>query len=118
MTKDRKVEQMDYYTNIGNQIRNYRKKHHISQAEFAEKLEISTNYLSLIERGLRSPGFSTFLKVIDETHISADQLLQDLTVKGKENKTNELTKKIENLSPKNRKTVEAVLDVLLANLTE
>lgn len=109
---------MDYNANIGKQIRNYRKQHHISQADFAEQLEISTNYLSLIERGQRSPGFTTFLRVIEKTNISADQLLQDLTPSGKKNKTNELTKKIEQLSPKNRKTVEAVLEILLANLTE
>lgn len=51
--------------NIGKYIKELREKRNISRAKLAERVGISQSHLEKIESGQRSPGMSTFWKVIE-----------------------------------------------------
>jgi transcriptional regulator with XRE-family HTH domain len=51
--------------NFGNRVRSIRLARRKSQEEFAELLEISVDFLSLIERGVNAPSFEN-LEVFSE----------------------------------------------------
>ena len=51
--------------NFGNRVRSIRLARRQSQEEFAELLEISVDFLSLIERGVNAPSFEN-LEVFSE----------------------------------------------------
>jgi transcriptional regulator with XRE-family HTH domain len=44
---------------FGKKLRAFRKERHMTQEEFAELLNISVDFLSLVERGLNAPSFES-----------------------------------------------------------
>ncbi|WP_263377356.1 helix-turn-helix domain-containing protein [Granulicella paludicola] len=44
---------------FGKKLRSIRKRHGLTQEKFAELLDISVDFLSLVERGLNAPSFET-----------------------------------------------------------
>ena len=44
---------------FGKKLRSIRKSRHMTQEQFAEFLDISVDFLSLIERGLNAPSFES-----------------------------------------------------------
>ncbi len=69
---------------IGKIIQNYRKQKGLTQDELAEKVDISTNYLSKVERGLNILNTETFLKMAEVLSFS----LEDFGVEIKSNNIN------------------------------
>ena len=64
---------------IGSKIKFYRKrKTTLSQEQLAEKLNISQSHMSGIERGVKLPGFITFLQIIEELEITPNDLLENV----------------------------------------
>lgn len=51
---------------IGGELKKLRKKRGITQADLAQKLKLSENYLSLIENGHRLPTLTTLLQILEE----------------------------------------------------
>jgi transcriptional regulator with XRE-family HTH domain len=104
---------------LGKRIREQRKRMDLSQAKFAEMLDISNHYLSEIERGSKMPSIKTLVKIVNGVGVSADVLLRDEVEAGKPyvlNELNELTERMKHLSPPQLKLVSSVLDTLLENL--
>jgi transcriptional regulator with XRE-family HTH domain len=60
--------------NIGNTIKELRKKKEISQGEFAKLCEISQTSLSQIETGAKSPSKTTLKKICEQLDISEPML--------------------------------------------
>lgn len=48
---------------FGTNLRHHRKAKHLTQAELAEKVALSTEMISKIERGIASPSFATIEKL-------------------------------------------------------
>lgn len=44
---------------FGKKLRSIRKRHNMTQERFAELLDISVDFLSLVERGLNAPSFES-----------------------------------------------------------
>ena len=65
------------YREIGLKISYYRKKRGYTQAQLAEKVNLSTNYLGLIERGNngRSYSIEVLLKISDALDVDVRLLL-------------------------------------------
>lgn len=59
---------------IGNRIFIRRKELEISQKEFANRLHISNNHLSNIERGRSAPSFLLFLDICAELKTNTDYI--------------------------------------------
>jgi len=103
---------------LGKRIREQRKRMALSQAQFAEMLDISNHYLSEIERGSKMPSIKTLVKIVNGAGISADVLLRDEVDAGKPyvlNELNELTERMKNLPPPQLKLLRSVLDTMLEN---
>ena len=62
---------------LGARIKEARMRRGATQADLADKLDISVAYLSLIERGGRNPPITTFLAVARALGVSAGVLAED-----------------------------------------
>lgn len=65
------------YKEIGLKIAYYRKKKEYTQAQLAEKVGISTNYLGMIERGNQGKSFSlgTLFLIAQALEVKPEELL-------------------------------------------
>ena len=64
--------------NIGKKIKLARAKANYTQEELAEKLSLSTRYISQLERGIAFGSASTITSVCKALNISSDFLFNDL----------------------------------------
>lgn len=62
-------------TGIGKRIRKLRLQHGLSQEEFAESIDVSTNFVSELETGKKGMSVDTLCRISKEYHISADMIL-------------------------------------------
>lgn len=60
--------------NLGGVIRDIRKSNGFTQEEFAEKLEVKTNYVSMIERGERTPSLNLLADISDTFGVELHQI--------------------------------------------
>ena len=53
-------------------------KKRIGQSEqFAERVELSANYVGDLERGVKIPKLETFIRIVEVLDVSADVLIRD-----------------------------------------
>lgn len=97
------------YSAIGKRIRLYRKKKGWTIEKFAERLELSSTHVGLIERGENAPGLETLVRIANTLEVSTDMLLSDSLSIGYMLKSNEIGEMITDLSKEDR---DLVLDVL------
>ncbi len=62
---------------IGENIRTYRKKKHLTQKELGELVGISNTYLSDMEIGRTNPSIKTLKKIAKGLEINYMELLRD-----------------------------------------
>ena len=102
---------------MGKRIRALRKKHDKqTQDKFSEAIGISITYLSEIERGIKMPSVNTLIKIINELGISADVLFRDEVIAAKPYVLNEMTERMQDLSPPELKMISDVLNAILVNM--
>lgn len=101
---------------LGSKLREARKAKGYTQEALAEKADIGVMYLGEIERGIKMPSMNIFIKLIEALDISADYVLRDELTSGKEYVFDEITKKLDNLTPQQRKTATDILNAYIQNL--
>ena len=101
---------------MGKRLREARQKKGYTQHSLARIANISNVYLGEIERGLKAPSLSSFIKLIEALDISADFILRDELTSGKEYIYDEIIQKLNHLTPKQRKTAADILDAYLRNI--
>ena len=57
-----------------NEVKKYRKSNSLTQGQLAELLEVSKDYVGMIERGKRTPGFKLAKKIADCFLVTVDDL--------------------------------------------
>ena len=102
--------------NIGRRIKEARAKRGLTQEQLAEKTDITIVYLSELERGVKLPSLTVFVNIAEALHVSTDSLLRDDLETGKEYIYDDLTKKLERLTPKQRIAVAEIVDAYIRNL--
>lgn len=60
---------------IGKRIRDYRVKNNLTQAQFSETLDVSTNFISEIETGKKNISLETLCRLCEKYDLSADYIL-------------------------------------------
>lgn len=100
---------------IGKRIKEQRKKNKLTQEQLSEKLGISKNHLSAIERGVYRVQIETLVMIINCLGCTADDLFCDVIDKGYMIKSSRLSEKIEKLSPDEQNRILAVVDTLVEN---
>lgn len=98
---------------IGKYIRKYRLLRNMRQEDLAEKVNLSTNYIGMIERGEKIPALDTFVKIVNCLDISADILLEDVITSGYKVKNSILSEKLESLPPVEQNRIYAVIETLI-----
>lgn len=101
---------------LGKRIRESRIKKGYTQKNLADRAEIGIVYLSEIERGIKMPSLTIFIKIINALEVSADYVLRDELPSGKEYICMEITEKLLILTPGQRKIASDILNAYLNNL--
>ncbi len=101
---------------LGKRIRAARTKCHLTQAQLAEKVNISNVYMSELERGLKSPALPLLISLAEALHVSIDSLLRDDLNGALVVVNNEITEKLATLTPKQRVAVLDLLDTYMRHL--
>ena len=101
---------------LGEKLRQARQMKGYTQYSLAEMANVGNVYLGEIERGLKMPSLNVFLKLIEALDVSADYILRDALTSGQEYIYDEITQKLKNLTPGQRKTAVDILDAYLRNL--
>jgi len=55
-------------------IKLYRKKHQMTQAELAEKIKVTQDYVSMMERGIRKPGLEVAYRMAKAFGLSMEEI--------------------------------------------
>lgn len=98
-------------TDIGKIIQKLRKDKNLTQEELAEKIDLSTNYLSKVERGLSVLNVEAFLKMAGVLNFTLDDFGVNTDSKIDETKK-ELVKRILSSSEKEIKAYTELLDIM------
>lgn len=98
-------------TNIGKIIQKLRKDKNLTQEELAEKIDLSANYLSKVERGLSVLNVEVFLKMADVLNFTLDDFGVNTDSRIDETKK-ELVKRILSSSEKEIKAYTELLDTM------
>lgn len=70
------MEEINIRKIFGENVKKYRKQQGLSQEQLAEKLEISTNHLSVIETGTKFVTYKLLEKIVTELKILPSSLFQ------------------------------------------
>ncbi len=98
---------------IGSNLRMFRIQKKLRQEDLAEKAGLSTNYISMIERGEKIPSLETFIILINALDVSSDMVLCDVINHGYQIKNSLLNDDMEGLSKEAQERIYAVLKTLI-----
>lgn len=104
------------FSTIGNRLYNIRKRMGFTQADVAEKADLSTRTYAEIEKGNVNMRIETILRICNVLHITPDEILTanepDVSVKQQE-----LWNHLNSCSPKDKETALKLLSVYLQSLS-
>ena len=98
---------------IGKNIRNFREIKKLRQEDLAEKTDLTTNYIGMIEREEKIPSLETFINILNSLGVSADMVLSDVLDNGYKVKDSLLNEKLEKLVPEDRNRIYEVIDTMM-----
>jgi len=103
------------FSTIGNKLYSIRKRTGLTQAEVAEAAELSTRTYADIERGSVNMRIETVLRICSALHITPDEIFtkDNSSVSSKQD---ELLKRLNACSPKDKETALKLLSVYLESL--
>ena len=100
-------------TVLGKRIREARLKRKLTQEQLSEKADIGLYYLGEIERGVKSPSLKVFIAIASALDVSTDFLLRDSVSTGNVYVNNEITQKLDRLTPKQRAHAVEILEAYI-----
>ncbi len=100
---------------IGKRIQEFRKAKKLTQEKLAEMIDLSTNHLSAIERGMYSIKLDTLVQIINILGVSADDIFCDVIDNGYKARATRLSEMMEKLSPEEQDKIFAVVEVMIKN---
>lgn len=98
---------------IGKNIRKFREIKKLRQEDLAEKTDLTTSYIGMIERGEKIPSLETFINILNSLGVSADMVLSDVLDNGYKVKDSLLNEKLEKLVPEDRNRIYEVIDTMM-----
>lgn len=100
---------------LGKKIKENREKANLSQEQLAEQLNISRNFLSALERNIKTPSLETFIKICNALNVSSDVLLCGVLNTGYKVIISQLSSKLEGLPKKDQERIFNVIGVLITD---
>lgn len=100
-------EKKEINIQIGEQIRAAREQAKLTQEQFAERIDVSTQYVSDLERGVVGVSIATLKRVCLTLGISSDQILFG---NRPDNDIDTIAEKCKRLSPKQFSILSDIID--------
>lgn len=101
---------------MGARIKEARLNRKLTQDQLATEVNRGATYISDIERGAKFPSLNLFIKIVDALNASADYILRGEIAAGKSYVYDEITTKLEKLTPKQRLAIVDLIDTYIKNL--
>lgn len=98
---------------IGKRIKECRENLGLTQEEFAEKIDLTPNYISTVERGASFPRCEKLIAILRGLEVSADAIFCDVTIKTGPYKENLISKELSELPPKDQKRILDMLELMI-----
>lgn len=98
---------------IGKRIAQYREARGYTQEKFAEIVALTPNYLSAVERGVKTPSVETLVTIINSLDVSADEIFVDVIKVGYKIQASKFANEISSLSQEDQKRIFAVVETLI-----
>ena len=98
---------------IGKRIQQYREAKGYTQESFAEIVKLTPNYLSAIERGVKTPSVETLIEIINGLDVSADEILMDVINADYTIKASKLSEEIGSLPQDEQRRIFSVVEALI-----
>lgn len=103
---------MDWLS-IGQNIKEKRLAKSWKQSTLAERVDLTTSYVGMIERGEKIPKLETFINITNALDSTSDEILEGVLNRGYEIRMSEYITRIQNLPKKDQDEIFEVLDVML-----
>ena len=78
-------------------VKSLRESKNLTQEQLAEMVNLSTNHISVIERGIKTPKLDSFVDIANALGVSADEILCDVVEKATMLKSSTLSEKLSHL---------------------
>ncbi len=104
---------MDIRTLIGIRIAELRKSAGFTQEQLAGKMEISSKYLSSIERGKENPTLNTFINISEALNIDLGEIFSSIQIEDPLKRKSMIQTLIKNADPEQLKLAFQVLSLLV-----
>ena len=101
---------------FGQRLREQRTEQNLTIEQLAEDAGLSPNYVGAIERGEKEPSLSTIVHLLNALNVPADSLLRDLVNTASRVTDDEISKKLEGLTPMQKKAALDLLNTYIVNL--
>lgn len=101
---------------IGKRFQQYRKRSVYTQQALAEELDISTNYVSAIERGANQPEYNKLVNAINLFGCSADDIFCDVVDDANKSRTCRLWEELQSLPKDEQDRAIAIPEAFISSV--
>ena len=98
---------------IGKRIQALRKARGLTQEQLSQMVDLSPNYLSNIETGLKTPKLETLIELMNALQCDANALLSDVVDATLSQESKQISSTLAELAPKDQRRIMKVLQVLI-----
>ena len=98
---------------VGKRIQEVRKSRRLTQADLAQRVDLSTKYISNVERGFKTPKLNTFVAIANALQCDADLLLADVLDVTTGQESGLISKKLAALPVEEQRRILHVLEVMI-----
>ncbi len=98
---------------IGKRIAQYREAKGYTQEKFAEIVALTPNYLSAVERGVKTPSVKTLVAIINSLEVSADEIFIDVIKVGYKIQASKFANELSSLSQEDQKRIFTVIGAMI-----
>ncbi|MCD8357154.1 MAG: helix-turn-helix domain-containing protein [Clostridia bacterium] len=98
---------------IGKRIKQCRERLGMTQEEFAERIGLTANYISTVERGASFPRCEKLIDIINGLETSADAIFCDVIIHSNDYQASRLSNELKTLPPDEQKRILQVLELMI-----
>jgi transcriptional regulator with XRE-family HTH domain len=103
---------------IGKRIKARREQLGLTQDEFAEKIGLTTNYISTVERGASFPRCEKLLAIINGLETSADAIFCDVIDHSTDYNTSRLSQELSELPVEEQNRILQMVELMIRQAKE
>ena len=98
---------------IGKRIQLVRKERGLTQEQLSQMVDLSPNYLSNVETGLKTPKLETLIEIMNALQCDANALLADVVDATTTEQSGHISKALSSLPMKEQRKIMRIVEVLV-----